>query len=903
MMRSPITLTLALVVVLATGTAQASDSTTLDAALELARRVGSYTLRHPDAPGAFPAWAGDVVPSGEPILVHSHPALEPLYHYVELKKGETRSFVTLASGRGDDDRWQDYGQIPVHAGPRTVTEKEALEIATSRFGFDGTAPAVCAVERDRTLYWYIPGEGPAGIDDLFLPVYDWGDAAGSVSYSEPSPASATWVASAAAGSEEPGALRETPSAWDLDVTHYYQTGSTCCVTSTEMILDYFGPHVPKDDIAHAADDAGPNGYPGPNYVRAMCFSRASTAIQDTSLHGYNERQYGYPAFGNSWSEPEHYPDRYTDLKTIISSGHPLLVYTWFDDAHDNGHYKLLKGYDDSTDVFIVHDPWPTMGPNIHFNQSYFVDDLWNDPVTPWPPYTCDRWAGVAVPWEVNLSMPDTVMEGETFTLSAVVSYPGPDPFEAMGEVSTPSVTLDIPWGLELAAGEQAVKPLPEPWVTGSGPESISWQVTAVTGLVPLGVSVVAEGLTSGSSPSYPSYQDWVGNSAEDTLVVEMQHPVTTIVVDAGGEGHFTSIQEGLDAASEGDTVLVSGGTYVGPLNRALDFGGKAVCLLGADGRSETVIDCGGAGPALVFDAGEGPSCIVDGFTFVNGAGAAHYGGGIVCSASSSPTIRNCVVRDCGASFFGGGIYCEDGASPALENVIVMGNSSVTGSGLYCKSGAAPSVVNCTFASNSSHQITASDASPTITNSVVAASETGSAIICQGTAAPTVTHCCVFSNAQGDSLCGSYCDNIFIDPLFCGLEEGVVSLHDDSPCLPSGNPWGELIGAIGAGGCGPATGVDGASGALFALRPARPNPSRGRTVFAVDVPCSGTVRLAVYDVAGRLIRRLKDGPVRSGEHLFVWDGRDGEGRPVAAGVYFCVAEAGGENASRKIVLVR
>ena len=176
-MRSPTVLVVALATVLAAGIVQASKSPTLDVALELAHKVGSYTLRHPDAPGAFPAWAGDVVPSGEPITVHSYPCLEPLYHYIEFESSGTRSFVTLASSRGDDVRWQCYGATSAQAGLRTVTEKEALEIAARRLGSESAAPVACAVQRDKTLYWYIPSEGPAGIGDLFLPFYEPWDVA------------------------------------------------------------------------------------------------------------------------------------------------------------------------------------------------------------------------------------------------------------------------------------------------------------------------------------------------------------------------------------------------------------------------------------------------------------------------------------------------------------------------------------------------------------------------------------------------------------------------------------------------------------------------------------------------------------------------------------------------------
>ena len=47
----------------------------------------------------------------------------------------------------------------------------------------------------------------------------------------------------------------------------------------------------------------------------------------------------------------------------------------------------------------------------------------------------------------------------------------------------------------------------------------------------------------------------------------------TVRVDWDGSGDFETLQEGMSAADPGDTILVAAGTYSGPLNRDIAFGG------------------------------------------------------------------------------------------------------------------------------------------------------------------------------------------------------------------------------------------------------------------------------------------------------------------------------------------
>jgi hypothetical protein len=76
-----------------------------------------------------------------------------------------------------------------------------------------------------------------------------------------------------------------------------------------------------------------------------------------------------------------------------------------------------------------------------------------------------------------------------------------------------------------------------------------------------------------------------------------------------------------------------------------------------------------------------------------------------------------------------------------------------------------------------------------------------------------------------------------------------------------------------------------------------------TTVSYELGFAGPVRLRVYDVSGRLVRTLVDGPQGKGHHDIPWDGKSGEGRRVGAGVYFVRLEVGTETATGKLVLMK
>ena len=208
------------------------------------------------------------------------------------------------------------------------------------------------------------------------------------------------------------------------------------------------------------------------------------------------------------------------------------------------------------------------------------------------------------------------------------------------------------------------------------------------------------------------------------------HPAGAAIINVPADQ--PTIQDGIDAATNGDEVLVSPGTYFETIN----FNGKAITLRSSDGADVTIIDAPGLHDSVVkCVSAEGPDTVMEGFTITGGVGHSfaantRYGGGMY-NEGSNPTVSRCVftqnhlitptganqgggmfnlnsspiVIDCAFSNnsvtdTGGGMNNSSSSSPMVVGSLFIGNSArISGGGMYNLNGSNPTVLNCIFVLN------------------------------------------------------------------------------------------------------------------------------------------------------------------------------------------------------------
>jgi predicted outer membrane repeat protein len=260
--------------------------------------------------------------------------------------------------------------------------------------------------------------------------------------------------------------------------------------------------------------------------------------------------------------------------------------------------------------------------------------------------------------------------------------------------------------------------------------------------------------------------DGVGNVACDDNAGAF-HAFTTI--PDRGEIHvpadYPTIQEAIDHCWNGDTVLVADGTYTGPGNRDVEFKGKAITVRSENGPQSCILDCRGSEQdphrGFYFHHRETEASVLDGFTVTGGYrqgdssnGMVCRGGAILCN-TSSPTIRNCVLRDSSAAY-GGGLCVYGDSEVIIVGCVFTDNAATWGGGVFGNDGTILDLMDCTFTRNRADSYYGgffcgySNARATLTRCLFqenSATYGGGAVAC-GDSEVTIAQCRFVNNAVG-----------------------------------------------------------------------------------------------------------------------------------------------------------
>jgi len=172
----------------------------------------------------------------------------------------------------------------------------------------------------------------------------------------------------------------------------------------------------------------------------------------------------------------------------------------------------------------------------------------------------------------------------------------------------------------------------------------------------------------------------------------------TLRVAPDGAGEYATIQAAVDAAGDGDLILLADGRFAGDGNRDIRMPGLDVTVRSESGNAaRCTLDCGGGEEyhwGFLFVDGESPEARLEHLTLRGAFGIS--GGGVVCGGSS-PTIADCVFESNEATL-GAALSCVSGADPLVLRCGFRGNRAEAGGAVWCQD-ASPSFEECVFEDN------------------------------------------------------------------------------------------------------------------------------------------------------------------------------------------------------------
>jgi hypothetical protein len=344
---------------------------------------------------------------------------------------------------------------------------------------------------------------------------------------------------------------------------------------------------------------------------------------------------------------------------------------------------------------------------------------------------------------------------------------------------------------------------------------------------------------------YWMYGRKVTQTAIVLSILALAAPPSVLAVTRSVPSQYATIQAAINAASDGDEIVVAPGTYTGPGNRDIELGGRAITVKSANPADPAVIDCQGSDAehhqGFVLNAsGEGSDSIIEGLTITNGYAewggairsnqtqvtiircrflnnvATAYGGAVCMNNSptmidctfegntspnggalriefSNALVRNCVFTNNSSDLMGGAVSIYQ-AYPSLMNCKFTANTSMDGGAVRAENmPATGKISNCVFVDNESSYwgggVSLYRAGPTITGCTLTGNSGGyygGAVSCKWESTPTLTNCILWANTASTGPEVELRKLSTISVNYCDVQGGAGQVYVDAD---SSLDWG------------------------------------------------------------------------------------------------------------------